>query len=149
MVLRAIQDQFGRRPIVFARTVAGYPDRFGLTTNLVGQGMVRVLEPSPVAVNDTIQQSPELGLVNVPRSRELLEHVYHAHTAARYRPLGWIDVPSENIPATYAFIYQSLGAMLFQTQRAGSDEAPGRGRLDGEEHHLRAGGGPALGARPT
>lgn len=116
VVLRAIMDQFGKRPIVFARTVAGYPDRFGLTNNLVGQGMVRVLEPSPVVVNDTIQQSAELGLVNVPRTRELLEKVYHAHTAARYRPMGWIDVPSENIPATYAFLYQSLGLMLVKSQ---------------------------------
>ena len=117
MVLRAIQDQFGKRPIAFARTVAGYPDRFGLTANLVGQGMVRVLTASPVAVNDTIQQSNELGLVNVPRSRELLEKVYHAHTAARYRPLGWIDVPSENITATYAFLYQTLGLMLVKSDQ--------------------------------
>ncbi|HXY18687.1 MAG TPA: DUF2723 domain-containing protein [Gemmatimonadales bacterium] len=117
MVLRAIQDDFGKRPIVFARTVAGYPDRFGLTANLVGQGMVRVLVPSPVVVNDTIKQSNELGLVNLPRSRALLEQVYHAHTAARHRPKGWIDVPSENIPATYAFLYQTLGLMLLQTAR--------------------------------
>lgn len=117
MVLRAIQDQFGTRPIAFARTVAGYPDRFGLTANLVGQGMVRVLMASPVTVSDTIQQSNELGLVNVPRSRELLEKVYHAHTAARYRPLGWIDVPSENITATYAFLYQTLGLMLVKTDQ--------------------------------
>jgi hypothetical protein len=116
MVLRAIQDQFGKRPIVFARTVAGYPDRFGLTANLVGQGMVRVLVPSPVTVSDSIQQTQELGLVNVPRSRELLEKVYHPHSAARYRPLGWIDVPSENIPATYAFIYQTLGLMLVKSE---------------------------------
>jgi hypothetical protein len=116
MVLRAIQDQFGKRPIVFARTVAGYPDRFGLSANLVGQGMVRLLAPSPVTVSDTIQQTNELGLVNVPRSRELLEKVYHPHSAARYRPLGWIDVPSENIPATYAFIYQTLGLMLVKSE---------------------------------
>ena len=117
MVLRAIQDQFGKRPIVFARTVAGYPDRFGFTANLVGQGMVRVLVPSPVVLNDTVQRSNELGLVNLPRTRELLERVYHAHTAARYRPRGWIDVPSENIPATYAFMYQTLGVMLLQSSR--------------------------------
>ena len=117
MVLRAIQDDFGKRPIVFARTVAGYPDRFGLTANLVGQGMVRVLVSSPVVVNDTIKQSNELGLVNLPRSRALLEQVYHAHTAARHRPKGWIDVPSENIPATYAFLYQTLGLMLLPTAR--------------------------------
>ena len=116
VVLRAIQDQFGKRPIVFARTVAGYPDRFGLSANLVGQGMVRVLLPSPVVASDTVQQSAELGLVNVPRTRELLEKVYHAHTAARHRPLGWIDVPSENITATYAFIYQAMGLMLVKTE---------------------------------
>jgi hypothetical protein len=116
MVLRAIQDQFGKRPIAFARTVAGYPDRFGLSANLVGQGMVRMLVPSPVTVSDTLQQTNELGLVNVPRSRELLEKVYHPHSAARYRPLGWIDVPSENIPATYAFIYQTLGLMLVKSE---------------------------------
>jgi hypothetical protein len=38
--------------------------------------------------------------------------VYHAHTAARHRPLGWIDVPSENITATYAYMYQVLGLAL-------------------------------------
>ena len=117
MVLRAIQDQFGKRPIVFARTVAGYPDRFGLTPNLVGQGMVRLLVASPVPVNDTIQLSTEMGLVNMPRSRELLEKVYHAHTAARHRPLGWLDVPSENIPATYAYLYQTMGLMLAKTDQ--------------------------------
>ncbi|OYV70026.1 MAG: hypothetical protein B7Z74_07680 [Deltaproteobacteria bacterium 21-66-5] len=115
MVLRAIQDDFGKRPIVFARTVAGYPDRFGLMPYLVGQGMVRVLEPPPVALNDTIQQTPELGLMNVPRSRDLLEKVYHAHTAARHRPMGWVDVPSENILATYAYLYQTMGLFLVKT----------------------------------
>ena len=112
MVLRAIQDQFGTRPIVFARTTATYADRFGLTPYLVGQGMVRVLKEPPVTTNDTIQQTPELGLINVPRSRALLEHVYHAHTAARHRPMGWVDVPSENILATYAYIYQTMGLFL-------------------------------------
>jgi hypothetical protein len=31
--------------------------------------------------------------------------------------MGWIDVPSENIPATYAFMYQTLGVMLLQSSR--------------------------------
>jgi hypothetical protein len=115
MVLRAIQDQFGTRPICFARTVAGYPDRFGLTPYLVGQGMVRLLVAGPVATNDTIQTTPELGLINVPRSLALLEHVYHAHTAARHRPMGWVDVPSENILATYAYLYQTMGLFLAKT----------------------------------
>jgi hypothetical protein len=112
MVLRAILDQFGTRPIVFARTVGNYADRFGLTYRLLGQGMVRVLVKDSLAQSDTVQVMQEFGFVNVPRTKELLFNVYHAHTAARYRPLGWIDVPSENIPATYAYMYQILGLAL-------------------------------------
>jgi hypothetical protein len=118
MVLRAIQDQFGTRPIAFARTTADYADRFGLTPYLVGQGMVRVLEAPTAVLGDTIQPSPVLGLVDVPRSRELLEHVYHAHTAARHRAVGWVDVPSENILATYAYLYQGTGLFLVKTDPA-------------------------------
>ena len=118
LVLRAIQDNFGKRPIVFARTVADYPDRFGLTPWLVGQGMVRVLKAPPVTTGDSIQMSPVLGLIDVPRSRELQSRVYHAHTAARHRPMGWVDVPSENILMTYAVIYQALGLQLAKTSPA-------------------------------
>ncbi len=112
MVLRAIQDQIGKRPIVFSRTAGDYPDRFGLTGNLVGVGLVRELVRGPVTANDGIQESPSLGLVDVPRTRELLDHVFHSHAAARHRPLGWIDVPSENILVTYAYLYQGMGLLL-------------------------------------
>jgi hypothetical protein len=115
MVLRAIQDQFGTRPICFARTVGPYADRFGLTYHLLGQGMVRVLVKDSLVPNDSVQVVQEFGFVDIPRSKELLFNVYHAHTAARYRPLGWIDVPSENIPATYAYMYQVLGLALSKT----------------------------------
>ncbi|HVO35314.1 MAG TPA: DUF2723 domain-containing protein [Gemmatimonadales bacterium] len=113
MVLRAIQDQFGTRPICFARTTATYPDKFGLTYHLSGQGMVRLLVPdSLVPRDDSMEVMQEFGFVDVPRTKDLLFRVYHAHTAARHRPLGWIDVPSENIPATYAYMYQVLGLAL-------------------------------------
>jgi hypothetical protein len=112
MVLRAIQDQFGTRPICFARTTATYGDKFGLTYHLSGQGMVRLLVKDSLVPNDSIQVMQEFGFVDVPRTKELLFNVYHAHTAARHRPLGWIDVPSENIPATYAYMYQVLGLAL-------------------------------------
>ena len=115
LVLRAIQDQFGKRPIVFARTVADYPDRFGLTPYLVGQGLVRVLQAPPVALGDSIQPTAELGLMDMPRSRDLLEHVYHAHTAARHRPMGWVDPPSDNILVTYGILYQVMGLQLAKT----------------------------------
>ena len=113
MVLRAIQDQFGTRPICFARTTATYPDKFALTYHLSGQGMVRLLVPDSLAPkDDSVQVIQEFGFVDVPRTKELLFQVYHTHTAARHRPLGWIDVPSENIPATYAYMYQVLGLAL-------------------------------------
>jgi len=112
MVLRAIQDQFGTRPICFARTTATYPDKFGLTYHLSGQGMVRLLTRDSLVPNDSLQLLQDFGFVDMARSKELLFHVYHAHTAARHRPLGWIDVPSENIPATYAYMYQVLGLTI-------------------------------------
>ena len=112
MVLRAIQDQFGTRPICYARTTATYPDKFGLTYHLSGQGMVRVLTRDSLVPNDSLQVVQDFGFVDIARSKELLFHVYHAHTAARHRPLGWIDVPSENIPATYAYMYQVLGLTI-------------------------------------
>ena len=113
MVLRAIQDQFGTRPICFARTSANYPDKFGLTFHLSGQGMVRLLVRDSLAPKpDTMQFMQEFGFVDIPRTTDLLFHVYHAHTAARYRPLGWIDVPSQNILATYAYLYQVLGLAI-------------------------------------
>ena len=112
MVLRAIQDQFGTRPICFARTTATYGDKFGLTYHLSGQGMVRLLTRDSLVPNDSLQIVQDFGFVDIARSKELLFHVYHAHTAARHRPLGWIDVPSENIPATYAYMYQVLGLTI-------------------------------------
>jgi hypothetical protein len=115
VVLRAIQDQFGTRPIAFARTVGPYADRFGLGQFLMGQGLVRMLVGTPLAANDSIVLMQEMGFVNMPRTRELLFGVYHAHAAARHRPMGWVDVPSENIVATYAYLYQTMGLTVAKT----------------------------------
>ena len=115
LLLRTIQDQFGKRPILFARTTADIADRLGLTGNLVTAGMVRELVASPVAVGDTVQQVPQFGLVNLPRARALMDGVYHAHAAARHRPLGWVDVPSQNMLVLYGAIYQEMGLILAKT----------------------------------
>ncbi len=123
LVLRAIQDQFGVRPICFARTTATYPDKFGFTYHLSGQGMVRVLTRDSLVPNDSIQVMQEFGFVNVPVTKDLLFRVYHAHTAARHRPLGWIDEPSENIVATYAYLYQVLGLSLAKSDPTGAMKA--------------------------
>ncbi len=118
LVLRAIQDQLGRRPICFATTGGPYADRLGLTPYLRGQGMVRVLQEHPMVPSDTVRYLEGLGYIDVPATRTLLFGVYHSSTAARHRPLGWIDVPSENIISTYAYLYQALGMLLAKTDPA-------------------------------
>lgn len=112
ITLRVIQDQRWRRPIAFARTTAMYADRLGLGPYLLGLGLVRVLQPQPVVAGGAIQEMPGFGLCDVPRTTDLLLHVFHAHTAARHRPLGWLDVPSESILVLYAYEYQSLAQAL-------------------------------------
>ena len=115
LILRAIQDQFGKRPILFARTTADYAERLGLGGHLVDEGMVRELVASPAAGGDSIQQT-QFGLVNVPRLRALVSGVYHAHSAAWHRPLGWMDVPSQNILVLYASLYQETGLLLAKSE---------------------------------
>ena len=112
IVLQAIKDQMGRRPIYYSRTVGPYADQFGLTANLEGQGFVRKLHAQPLAESDSIKLLSVFGYVNVPRSEALAFQVYHLHAAARHRSRGWVDRPSEGILATYGLMYQSLAQVL-------------------------------------
>jgi hypothetical protein len=50
--------------------------------------------------------------VNIPRTVALMFDVYHAETVARARPRGWLDRPSEGIPALYGLMYQALAEAL-------------------------------------
>ncbi len=112
IVLQAIKDQMGQRPIYFSRTVGPYADQFGLTAYLEGQGFVRKLHAQQLAESDSIKLVSAFGWVNVPRTEALAFDVYHGDTAARSRPRGWVDRPSEGILATYGLLYQSLGQVL-------------------------------------
>ena len=112
IVLQAIKDQMGKRPIYYSRTVGGYADQFGLTPYLEGQGFVRKLHHDALAQSDSIKPLPGLGFVNVPRTETLAFQVYHSDTAARHRPRGWVDRPSEGILATYGIVYQALAQAL-------------------------------------
>jgi len=103
-----VQDQLGKRPIAFARTTATVADHLGLGPYLLGAGLVRVLQDTPVVPSATVKPLPALGLSDVPTTRTLLFHVYHPHSAARHRPFGWLDTPSEVILVGYAFQYQSF-----------------------------------------
>jgi hypothetical protein len=112
VVLQAIKDDQGKRPIYFSRTVGLYADQFGLTAYVEGQGFARKLHYQPITPSDSIQAIGQLGYANLPRSTALMFGVYHASSAARARPRGWVDRPSEGIPAMYGLMYQALAQAL-------------------------------------
>jgi len=116
IVLQAIKDQLGRRPIYYSRTVGPYADQFGLTGYLEGHGFARKLRQQPLAERDSIKLMSVFGFVNLPRTEALAFGVYHAAAAARHRPRGWVDRPSEGILATYGLLYQSLAQALRPTK---------------------------------
>ena len=112
VVLEAMRDQLGKRPIYFSRTVGTYADEFGLTPYLEGQGFARALRLQTLVASDSIVALAGFGWVNLARSKALAFDVYHASSAARLRPRGWVDRPSEGILVTYGLIYQVLGQAL-------------------------------------
>lgn len=108
-----IKQNLGKRAIYFSWSDGGYPDQMlGLSRHLVSQGFVRRLSPTEVVPNDSIVMSPQLGLLDLPRSRELLEKVYRWPAAARPRPHGWVDVPSSSILQLYGVVYSGLAGVL-------------------------------------
>ena len=115
VVLEAIKDNLAKRPIYFSRTVGIYADQFSLTGYLEGQGFARKLHGQPIAPSDSIQPVGQLGYVNIPRSAALLFDVYHISGAARPRPRGWVDRPSEGILQTYGLMYTALSEAVRRT----------------------------------
>ena len=118
IVLQVIKDQLGKRPIYFSRTVGLYADQFGLTGHLEGHGFARVLRQAELAPNDSIKPVQSYGYVNLPRTTRLLFDVYHSDAAARQRPRGWVDKPSEGILSLYALTYYTMAAELQTSQSA-------------------------------
>src|SRR5439155_580898 len=55
IVLEAIKDQVGKRPIYYSRTVGPYADQFGLTGYLEGQGFARKLRQQQLAESDSLK----------------------------------------------------------------------------------------------
>ncbi|MGH7606143.1 MAG: hypothetical protein ACREME_02290, partial [Gemmatimonadales bacterium] len=115
-VLQVIKDWLGTRPIYFSRTIGLYGDQFGLTPRLEGHGFARRLRPYALTPSDSIRAVASLGYVNIPRTTALLFDVYHAEAAARERPRGWVDEPSEGILSLYGLMYYALAAELQATQ---------------------------------
>jgi hypothetical protein len=101
-----IRDNMGKRPVYFSWSDGGYPDQtLGLSAYLVSQGFVRKLMPAPVTANDSIVLSQTVGYLDLPRTRALLDDVYHWKSATRDRPKGWVDPPSGSILTLYQVIY--------------------------------------------
>ncbi|MGH7530477.1 MAG: glycosyltransferase family 117 protein [Gemmatimonadales bacterium] len=124
VVLQIIKDQLGKRPIYYSRTVGDYADRFGLSSKLEGHGFARALRPYDLQPSDSIRMVPAYGgYVNLPRTTALLFDVYHSESAARERPRGWVDEPSEGIISLYAITYYALAAELQETRPELSLEA--------------------------
>ncbi|UCF40274.1 MAG: DUF2723 domain-containing protein [Gemmatimonadota bacterium] len=105
ITLQLIQDNLGKRPIYFSRTVGPYADMIGLTPYLLGQGMARKVMSDSVTRADGAVPIRTLGWVDPERHETLLFEVYHAESAARPRPRGWVDTPSEGILSLYALLY--------------------------------------------
>jgi len=112
VVLEAIKDQMGKRPVYFSRTVGTYADEFGLTPYLEGHGFARALRSQPLAPSDSIQVLAGFGWINLPRSTALAFDVYHGSSAARPRARGWVDRPSEGILGLYGLTYAALSQSL-------------------------------------
>src|SRR5881396_3574095 len=120
IVLQVIRDQLGKRPIYFSRTVGLYGDQFGFTSHLEGHGFARALREQEIVASDSIKGIQSLGYVNVPRTTQLLFDVYHADAAARTRPRGWVDKPSEGILSLYALTYYTMAQTLQTTPGSGA-----------------------------
>jgi len=112
VTLMVIRDQMGKRPIYFSRTTGYYPDRFGLSEYLEGQGFARKLMPAPIVASDSVVFTREMGFINVPRTTALLTDIYHHATTTWQRPRGWVDRPSEGILYTYGVMDQNLANIL-------------------------------------
>jgi hypothetical protein len=123
VVLQIIRDQLGTRPIYFSRTAGGYADGFGLTAYLEGHGFARKLQPRPLAESDSVRLLSGFGFVNVPRSTTLVFDTYHLSSAAERRPRGWVDRPSEGIPALYGLTLQMLAVALRDRDQSQSTRA--------------------------
>jgi hypothetical protein len=110
--LQLMKDNLGHRPVYFSRTTGNYADHMGLTPYLLGHGLARKLLTDSVVANDSTVFVPGLGWIALPRTRALLFDVYHSEAAARRRPRGWVDVPSEGILSLYWVMYAAYAEIV-------------------------------------
>jgi len=118
-LFQIIRDQAGKRPIYLSTSTGNTGEQLGLSAYLVGEGLVRRVMPAPVVANDSIQLLEGRGFVNVPRTKRLAFEVYSGgKSAARRRPRGWVDTPSQNSLIGYVFVYDTIAAALREREPA-------------------------------
>ncbi len=110
-----IRDNIGKRPIYFAWSDGNVPDQtLGLVSYLTTEGMVRRLNPARISEGGPIVFNRALGFVDLPRTRQLLFGTYDYDAAARARPRGWVDRPSQSILSLYSVIYGTTAVTFKQ-----------------------------------
>ncbi len=114
ITLELIRNNLGKRPVYFARTTGGTADQLGLTAHLLAEGFVRRLKPEPVEESDNIFRIAGIGWLDLDRTERLLFDVYHPESAARDRPRGWVDGPSNNILSLYYVTYGGYAQIVQQ-----------------------------------
>ena len=67
--------------------------------------MARKLMPDSIQRTDDIVPLRALGWVALEPTEELMFEEFHPESAARDRPRGWPDPPSEGILSLYAILY--------------------------------------------
>jgi hypothetical protein len=132
ITLQAIRDNLGVRPIYFARTTGTSPLQFGMNHHLLTQGFALRVSPEPLVGGADTVQVPGFGWLDLDRTERLLFDVYHYEAAARERPRGWPDPPSQNILALYYSSYsiyeqlvRHLGDSVSADRRRLADTARG------------------------
>jgi hypothetical protein len=118
IVLQVIKDQIGKRPITFSRTTGYLGDQLSFTSRLESHGFTRVLREKEIVPSDSIKAVQQFGFINIPTTTRLLLEVYHADAAARRRPRGWIDKPSEGILSLYGLTYYAVAEVIQGTNTA-------------------------------
>ncbi len=112
VTLQIIQDNLGKRPVYFSRTAGGIPDGLGFTPYLLGQGMARKLVPDSIQPGEGVVPLRALGWVELESTEELMFEEFHPESAARMRPRGWTDPPSEGILSLYAIMYAGFAEYI-------------------------------------
>ncbi len=106
-----IKDNLGKRPIYFAWSSGNYPDgTLGLTAYLTTEGLVRRVNLAPLEEKGPIVINRSLGFVDLDMTRKLLFGAYDWQAAAKPRPRGWVDRPSQSILSLYSVLYGATGS---------------------------------------